>query len=390
MDRPHLVLSLVFVLAILCSPAQAEKTWVKQQITNNTVDDQSPVLTDKHVAWLSSLTLSNDEVYVYDGSTTTRLTNSDPIDQNLFASSDYLVWNNRNFVSDDIFLWDGSTPAPTQITNTASIEYGPKVSGSWMVWGREVNDLLLYNIATGGAPVQFIAPGGNGNELDPCIFGNWVSFTGSDGDMEIYYHDIAAGVTHKLTNNSLFDYESKINDQYIAWIQWDGNDREVMLYNRDTGATTQLSDNTVNEGQLLLDGSNLVWASGTGSGSSSDSLYCHDAVTGTSKVIATNVSFYEPVVMNDRFIVYSGWDGHDREIYVYEISSGTTTQLTDNEQHDEKPQVRGERIVWQVYDGPEDEGDWEIMLATLQEVSASADIFFPVRTEEGKTVILGL
>ena len=52
--------------------------------------------------------------------------------------------------------------------------------------------------------------------------------------------------------------------------------------------------------------------------------------------------------------------------------------------------MRGERIVWQVYDGPEDEGDWEIMLATLQEVTASSDIFFPVRTEEGKTVILGL
>ena len=151
-----------------------------------------------------------------------------------------------------------------------------------------------------------------------------------------------------------------------------------------------ISDSDLNEGQLLLDGSNLVWVSDTGSGFSDDSLYYNDAVTGTSKVIATNVSFYEPVVMNDRFIVYSGWDGHDREIYVYEISSGTTTQLTDNEQHDEKPQVRIERIVWQVYDGPEDEGDWEIMLAALQEVAASSELFFPVRTEEGKTIILGL
>jgi Tol biopolymer transport system component len=216
--------------------------------------------------------------------------------------------------------------------------------------------------------------------------------TDSAEEPEIYYHDIAAGVTQKLTNNTRPDYESKINDQHIVWIQYDdvGKDREVMLYNRSTATTTQLSDNTVNEGQLLLDGSNLVWVSDTGSGFSDDSLYCHDAVTGTSKVIATNVSFTAPVAISDRFIVYSGWDGHDTEIYVYEISSGTTTQLTDNEQADEEPQVRGERIVWQVYDGPEDEGDWEIMLATLQEVTASSDIFFPVRTEEGKTVILGL
>ena len=95
MNRLYLALPLVFVFAVLHSPAYAEKIWVKQQITNNTVDDRNPVLTDRHVAWLSRLNADNDEVYVFDGNTTTRLTNNVLNDENLFASADTLAWEKK-------------------------------------------------------------------------------------------------------------------------------------------------------------------------------------------------------------------------------------------------------------------------------------------------------
>jgi Tol biopolymer transport system component len=364
MNRQYLRLLLVFVSAVLHSTAYAEKIWVKQQITNNTVDDRDPVLTDMHVAWLSRLNADNDEVYVFDGNTTTRLTNN--------------VLNDQN-----IFLWDTSSPAPRQITNSAVPEYRPRVSGTWMVWERSVNDVLLYNIATGATPVQIIAPGGSGNELEPCIFGNWVSFTSNEGDSEIYYHDIAAGETRKLTENDTHDNNSNINDKYIAWLQGDAIDHDVLLYDRASGTTSQMTD-FGDEYALRLDGNNLVYASFIRFGL--DKLICHDAAAGTTQVIATNLS--GSFALHGDYVVYSGWDGHDQEIYLYEISSGATTQLTDNELVDDKPQVRGERIAWQVYDGLPEEGDFEIMLATLREVEASPGIPFPVRTKEKKTIIL--
>ena len=95
MNRLYLALPLVFVFAVLHSPAYAEKICVKQQITNNTVDDRNPVLTDRHVAWLSRLNADNDEVYVFDGNTTTRLTNNVLNDENLFASADTLAWEKK-------------------------------------------------------------------------------------------------------------------------------------------------------------------------------------------------------------------------------------------------------------------------------------------------------
>jgi hypothetical protein len=55
-------------------------------------------------------------------------------------------------------------------------------------------------------------------------------------------------------------------------------------------------------------------------------------------------------------VVWTGWDGHDTEIY---LRSGViVTQLTDNEADDLAPQVSGGRVVWQAWDGQ----DFEIML----------------------------
>jgi Tol biopolymer transport system component len=361
------LLFLVFLAVAL--PAHATTNWTIIQITDNDSSDIDPVVNDTHVAWLGRT--DNREVYVYDGDTINQLTNSSFNEQNLFASDRYIAWNWRDGVTgDDIFLYDGITVE--QITNTTTNQFRPKVHGERMVWTRSVNDVILYDIASGTSS-QLIAPGGTGNELDPWIYGNWVSFTSNEGDSEIYYYDIAQNEIHQLTDNGLSDYGSKINDDYIAYIHYDGNDREVMIYDRATMSTTQLSDNTVHDGTPNLNGDHLVWTSNTGGYAE---LYLYNASTNTTQLIAANTTFYvDTPSIDGNLVVYQGHDGNDWEIYIYEIDSGVTTQLTNNDYHDGSPMVRGQRIVWTYYDGPsEEDGDNEIMLATPASGTPVCDI----------------
>lgn len=63
-------------------------------------------------------------------------------------------------------------------------------------------------------------------------------------------------------------------------------------------------------------------------------------------------------------VVWSGFDGHDSEIYLWD--NGQLVQLTDNQVEDYEPKISGTYVVWTGYA----DGDAEIYLADLPEPPA--------------------
>ena len=59
--------------------------------------------------------------------------------------------------------------------------------------------------------------------------------------------------------------------------------------------------------------------------------------------------------IDGKLVVWSGHDGNDYEIFLYDGKQ--TTQLTDNGYNDEEPQIDGNNVVWK---GQEGNNDWEI------------------------------
>ncbi len=376
-----------FAIVVFLSVCLFSKTslagWKIQQITNNDYHDRDPVLTDSLIGWLGRLD-ATDDVFAYDGTSTLRLTNNGIVDQDLSGSAGYLAWIDRG-TPDNVYVYDGVKT--TQVTTTG-INFRPMVSGHYVVFTRSVNDIFIYDLSSSSSVEHQIVAGASINEHSPYINGNWVSFTTNEGDSEIYYHDIALDTTTKLTNNALSDYESAINDNYIAYVHYDGNDREVMVYDRATPETRQLTDDNLSSSNVTLSDSNVAYVTGQSSNDAVLSLY--DAVTKSTVEVANNVSFYydERPSMDGDFLVYMGWDGNDWEIYVYQISSGVKTQLTNNNLDDRYPRVHKSKIVWQQNDNinPKD-GDNEIMLAIQTHESS---IFFPIKVDNGKTTIIHL
>ncbi|ELS01928.1 periplasmic component of the Tol biopolymer transport system [Xenococcus sp. PCC 7305] len=54
-------------------------------------------------------------------------------------------------------------------------------------------------------------------------------------------------------------------------------------------------------------------------------------------------------------VVWSGYDGNDNEIYLYNYHNGSVVQLTDNDTYDSSPQISGNNVVWSGYDGNDNE-----------------------------------
>jgi hypothetical protein len=381
------LVSFVVVCCVFCMAEVSIAGWRVRQLTNNNYSDQKPVLTDTMVGWLGRPGAYN-QIFVHDGNTGFQLTLDPVTKQDLSGSAAYLAWIDRAS-PDNVYVYDGNTILPI---TASGINYRPWVSGDYIVYGRLTNDVMLYNLADHPTtPTQIIAPigqGGTGNELDPFINGNWVSFTSNEGDSEIYYYDIASDAVTKLTNNGLNDYESVINDGYIGYIHYDGNDREAMLYDRAAAETVQLTNDSVGSSNIFLLGEYCGYV--TGESSNAATMHLYNADDESTVTIAGNVSYYyddRPSAHGD-LIAYMGWDGNDWEIFVYSISTQSTTQITNNSYDDRYPRVRGKRIVWQYLDGPDTKsGDYEIMLATYTE---SAGLFFPIKANNGNAVIIQL
>ena len=104
--------------------------------------------------------------------------------------------------------------------------------------------------------------------------------------------------------------------------------------------------------------------------------------TNTANAVTFNVtqlSSTHPVAskpqLSGNHVIWQVWDGNDSEINFF--NGVTTTQLTNNSSRDDYPQISGNNIVWQGFDG----NDWEIFLydgvSTTQLTNNNFDDFRP-------------
>jgi len=196
-----------------------------------------------------------------------------------------------------------------------------------------------------------------------------------------------------FTDNTgyLINYNPCLNSQGdFAWTSWDGQDWEVYQCTQDTGATTQLTNNSYdNEIIQLNDQGQVVYGSYDGS---HWQLYLYDAASGAhdNKIIQLNDNgqvlwqeLHGAVDNIDSYSIYAfdggaatkvgdfadntdygitrearlaangdfyweSWDGGDYEVYGYDPQGHATTQLTDNAVDDRIVQINDNgQAVWQ-------------------------------------------
>ena len=103
------------------------------------------------------------EIYLWDGATTTNISNQSGSDYSPSISGSIVVWRGWAGSSGEIFLWDGATTS--QISNGSRFDDAPAISGSNVVWqGRdgtvESDDEIYMTDISEPNPVPSISFGG--------------------------------------------------------------------------------------------------------------------------------------------------------------------------------------------------------------------------------------
>ena len=315
---------LVGLTGLVCSQALAVG-WVVVKLTDNsyldTADEEYPCVSGSKVAWegWDGSDPNTREIFLYDGTTVTQLTDNSYDDKGPQVSGSKVVWQGKPDGSDyEIFLFDGTTV--TQLTDNAYDDRYPHVSGSNLVWQGQI----------GSGP----------------------------NTREIFLYD-GATVT-QLTDNSYHDAFPRIWGSNVVWEGWDSSDpntSEIFLY--DGATVTQLTDNSCEDRYPQVWGLNVVW---TGRDdiypAGDDEIFLYDGSTVT-QLTDNSYNDRSPKVSGSN-VVWTGFDGSDYEIFLYD--GMTVTQFWDTVLDDHYSQVSGSNVVWHGYDGS-DPNTLEIFLA---------------------------
>jgi len=233
----------------------------------------------------------------------------------------------------------------------------------------------------------------------------WEAKGGADGD--IFLHNTATDVTRRLTNNNTEDHSPRINVSgnwlSVVWVGHDGNfsptgagdDSQIYLY-RENLATGQRATIQLTHDYHVVDDPELsdrlvTWWGETDNG---QEIYVYNIQTGTTRNVSALVydhaglNDYEPQVSGSR-VVWYGSDGKDDEIYLYDADTGAVTEITSNAVRDGWAHVGGSTVAWKGWDG----NDYEIFVyeigsgITTQVSDNGQDDDSPQVSETGENVV---
>jgi len=139
---------------------------------------------------------------------------------------------------------------------------------------------------------------------------------------------VSAGI--QLTDNVFDDILSIANEKWIIWSSWDGNDYEIVVYDRQNGVSKKITDNDVNDfiDQNQISGDYVV-------GRRISSNYNIDIVlynlsTNEQKILASYYNSGYSVKIDKNYII---WQAHNnygaQNIFLYNINTDQLKQITD-------------------------------------------------------------
>ena len=124
-----------------------------------------------------------------------------------------MVWSSDDGNDQEIYLFDGSSTI--QLTNNSFNDYDAEIYSNKVVWsGYDGTDTEIY-LFDGSSTIQLTD--NSFNDSSPKIFGNNVVWSGYDGnDSEIYLYNGSS--TIQVTDNNSEDYSPDISGNNLVWL----------------------------------------------------------------------------------------------------------------------------------------------------------------------------
>ena len=189
-------------------------------ITNDSIRDLSPVISDDLVAWRKSNGYQNIEIYIKDLSTDaiTRLTNNLFIEKQLVVHGNNAAWIGYDGNDYEIFLYDGSQVI--QVTDNDSNDNRVRLYGDKLVWQNgATQDIKMYTISTG--ETEHITNGGDAPDVSATHVAWLVPFDQPDGSLstEVFVKNLSSGEITQVTEGAyVLNNTVHVGDGIVSWV----------------------------------------------------------------------------------------------------------------------------------------------------------------------------
>ena len=170
--------------------------------------------------------------------------------------------------------------------------------------------------------------------------------------------EMAPGTETQITNNGANQKHPAIYGDRIVWTDFRNGDgyqtSDIYMYDLSTSTETQITTSGSAYSPDIY-GSRIVW---TDERNGNGDIYMYDLSTSTETQITTNGSWqYWPAIYYDKIVWVDERDADESHgdayvssnVYMYDLSTSTETQITTNGANQGVPATYGDRIVWHYF-----------------------------------------
>jgi len=325
--------------------------WIPTPLTDNDVDDMNPRVSQGNFVWSRE-----GNVIYYSGGGEMDL----GAGRNPRISGSNAAWANGSSI-----LWYNGTSTQTLATDADANSFtGPDIDASRVAWTGEA--ITYYNSGVwvsdaGGPPTDVSWDQQLPGPYTPRISGAYTAYVNING------LNVFDGTDYvKLGQEGIRGWD--MSGPYVAYVQefFGFGGYWLSLYDTTTATSTTIAE-VAAASAPALSGSRLVWDYAAG-GDFEIGYY------GAGGIMNLSDNDYDDLLpdISGSLVVWQGWDNEDGdwEIFLHNLDTMETTQITHNTTDDLAPQIDGNTIVWYGDDG----GDFEIYTAT-PEPSSMALVF---------------
>ena len=252
-----------------------------------------------------------------------------------------------------IFVHNVLNNQTTQISN-ATAEYSPAIFSNQLVWedlrrptGGENYDIYYYNTQNYGEGI--ITTQRTGYKFCPSIYGNTIAWKEQiDSKHYIFFYNLATGVEKKISDSSHWPDCPSVWGDYIAWTQLGSGYPQVydlVLYQISTGTSKAVVTSNAyfdTAGPSLKMG-RIAFIQGLNTASQ---VFVYDIASKLTTQLTTTPSVKSQASIYGDRAVWADRRGAKAQIFMYEIGAKRETQLTNSTYHQESPDIYGDRIVY--------------------------------------------
>ena len=255
---------------------------------------------------------------------------------------DYVVWLGGTVLNEDVYLRQISTGNTTKVSHNRATGYILDVSGDYVLWQNYKYKAFLYQISTDDTKLAAKSASYPKIDADFVVWSNT-----EEHFSEVYLYQVSTGITRQIAALSNCMRRPEISGDYVVWATSSGEGMEVFLHQISENKTTHIWRQEASIPHLKIAEDHVWWWSYEEGKSYLYKISANDFV----EIPAGSKDMH---IHGDHLAWSEVIDG-DKEVFLHQINTGITTQLTDNSVNDLVYQINGEYVLWVQFSDPADE-----------------------------------